>query len=372
MARKPNGEGSYQELPSGQVRLRVYAEVDGIVVRKSFTGRNKTECRRKRDEWLKSDRKVAIEKATTLRQWAVHWMDVYCKPRVSYVTHNQYQMYLDNHILPFQIGARALGDMKLNDIKPAHIAKLYAEAKGHRGEQLSRSALCKLRIVLTGIFRTAIDNNLCLRNPVANVKLPDKEPPQIAVFPPAQIRMVIEHLDKSVAGAYVALLLHTGLRPGELLGLMWRDVDESNRLIFVRQSLTLTPNGYEVTPGTKTKHDRTVPYEDILQQHLDRIPRQGDYVVARNHRGQFTHHNHDTFRAVFDGFFEELNSTLETPLPRITPHKCRHTFATYLLRSGVDIRYVQQLLGHSTISTTEIYTHADEDTLRENAAKLKY
>jgi site-specific recombinase XerD len=56
----------------------------------------------------------------------------------------------------------------------------------------------------------------------------------------------------------------------------------------------------------------------------------------------------------------------------MSPHKCRHTFATYMLRSGADIRYVQTLLGHSTIKTTEIYTEVDVDDLKANVAKLKY
>jgi len=94
--------------------------------------------------------------------------------------------------------------------------------------------------------------------------------------------------------------------------------------------------------------------------------------VARQRNGEYTHHTHDSFKVIFDGFFADLNATLETPLPRITPHKCRHTFATYLIQGGADIRYVQELLGHSTITTTEIYTQVDVDSLRDNIAKLKY
>lgn len=54
------------------------------------------------------------------------------------------------------------------------------------------------------------------------------------------------------------------------------------------------------------------------------------------------------------------------------PHKCRHTFATYMLRSGADIRAIQTLLGHATLKTTEIYTEVDVDDLKNNVKKLNF
>ncbi|MCL2531553.1 MAG: site-specific integrase [Oscillospiraceae bacterium] len=372
MPRKANGEGTFDVLPSGKTRLRVTVDVDDIPVRKAFVGRNKTECRRLRDEWLQSENKVAVEKVQTLQQWSVHWMEFYCKPNVAYATHTQYQMYLDNHILPFKLGKVTLGDMKLTDVRPAHIARLYADACNKAGQPLSRSAVNKFRVILSGVFKTAIDNCLCQRNPAAGVKLPEREKAPIVIYTTSQIQKVIDALESSMAGAYIAIMLHTGLRPGEFLGLEWKDVDELNQRIYVKQSLKATAQGKQVTPGTKTKRNRVVPYGDALQPHLDRIPRHGDFVVARQRNGEYTHHTHDSFKVVFDGFFAELNAALETPLPRTTPHKCRHTFATYLLQGGADIRYVQELLGHSTITTTEIYTQVDVDALRDNIVKLTY
>jgi len=56
----------------------------------------------------------------------------------------------------------------------------------------------------------------------------------------------------------------------------------------------------------------------------------------------------------------------------MSPYKCRHPFATYMLRSGVDLRYVQTLMGHSTIETTGIYTEVNVDDFKDNIIKLKF
>lgn len=158
-----------------------------------------------------------------------------------------------------------------------------------------------------------------------------------------------------------------------MLGLMWGDIDIENQCFNIRRSLKRTENGKEITPSTKNKKERVIPYDgDTLQKYIDKIPRNGLYVISREKDSISTHHTHSSFDTIYYRFFDDLNKMLEDPLPKMTPHKCRHTFATYMLKSGADIRYMQALLGHSTISTTEIYTHVETEDLRANVAKLKY
>ena len=124
--------------------------------------------------------------------------------------------------------------------------------------------------------------------------------------------------------------------------------------------------------GTKTNQIRFIPYNNYLQAVLDRLPRHSRFVLARNTRGSASHHTHSSFETAYYKFWDDLNATLEEKIPRITPHKLRHTFATFLLRSDVDSYYVMTLLGHSVITTTQIYQHADINDLRKQVERLQF
>lgn len=363
--RKANGEGTITKLPSGSYRLRTVDEIDGVTVRKSFTASSPTACRKAHKEWLASDNKVAIERVKTVGEWAAHWLEVYVKPKISWGTYNNYRMYVRDHIVP------ALGVIRLTDVRPAHIAKLYANDKNKFGEPSSRAALRDIKTCLFGIFGTAIDNNLCNKNPAAKVPLPEKGQQEIQVYTEMQMQHIVGFLEQHEYGPHVAFLLYTGMRVGEFLALMWSDVDRINKTITVRRTVKKSESGLIVGDSTKTKKARVVPYDAALEIHLDKLPRTGLYVICRENGN---HHTHKTYDTIYKRFIHTLNEGLsdEEQIPYLSPHKCRHTFGTYMLRNGVDIRVVQALLGHTTIKTTEIYTHVNVEDLRDNIRKLKY
>lgn len=142
--------------------------------------------------------------------------------------------------------------------------------------------------------------------------------------------------------------------------------------IHIRRSLTRTEEGEVVGDHTKTKKERVVPYDKGLEPYLIAAPHNGLYVICNADGSTLSHRQFDT---IYYSFFRDLNATIDNDvdkLPRLTPHKCRHTFATYMLRSGVDIRVVQLIMGHSTIKTTEIYTQVDVEDMKRNITKLTF
>lgn len=146
------------------------------------------------------------------------------------------------------------------------------------------------------------------------------------------------------------LLYSTGVRVAELCGLDVADVDQHRRVLRV------------LGKGAK---ERTVPYGVPAQQALDDWLRLGRSALAgpasgaalllgaRGGRLQPT-----IARRIVSGYASA------TGLPRTTPHRLRHSAATHLLEGGADLRAVQELLGHSALSSTQIYTHVSVERLR--------
>jgi integrase/recombinase XerC len=151
--------------------------------------------------------------------------------------------------------------------------------------------------------------------------------------------------------AILELLYATGVRVGELCGLDVDDVDQERRIVRVLG---------------KGRKERSVPYgrpsERALTVWLQRgrprlaTPRSGPALFLGARGGRIDQ------RTVRTMVHERL---ADVPgLPDLGPHGLRHTAATHLLEGGADLRSVQELLGHASLATTQIYTHVTTDRLR--------
>ncbi|MEV4813930.1 tyrosine recombinase XerC [Micromonospora avicenniae] len=150
--------------------------------------------------------------------------------------------------------------------------------------------------------------------------------------------------------ALLELLYGTGVRVSEACGLDLADIDHGRRVIRV-----LGKGGRE----------RAVPYGVPAQRALDDWVRHGRPALAAPHsrdalflgaRGGRL--NPTTARRIVGGYAQAAD------LPRTSPHGLRHSAATHLLEGGADLRAVQELLGHSSLASTQIYTHVSVERLR--------
>ncbi len=145
--------------------------------------------------------------------------------------------------------------------------------------------------------------------------------------------------------AILELLYATGIRVGELVSLMVRDVDMRSRRLKVSGK-----GGKErVIPFTKTAGD-------LMEGSLYARP-EGDEGLFLSVNGNRLHER--DVRRIVDSCVKKAAIT-----KRISPHKIRHSFATHLLENGADLRSVQELLGHESLSTTQIYTHVTMEKLQ--------
>ena len=343
--RSANGQGTFRKRSNGTWEFRVTTE-DGS--QKSFYGSKQSTARQKYEDWLAGENR--IEKVRTVAQWAPQWLELYKKPSVCYGTYRNYEMYTENYIIPF------FNNTKLDEVRPAHIKKFFSQIN-----DLSLSAKKHIYYAVKGIFDSAVENRMCSRSPVTEFKMPRKErmaAKDIQVFTPDEVQQIITKAPTVQYGHYVLLLLYTGLRMGELLALQWTDINDD--IITVRRSLARSEDGH-ANEATKSGKSRFVGVTNNLKNILDTIPKESLYVIWDN--GQLTPNQ---FSHRYKVALKEIG------VDYLSPHKCRHTYATYLVRGGADLRSVQTLLGHSSLDVTEIYTHVNVDDIKRNVVKLGY
>ena len=143
----------------------------------------------------------------------------------------------------------------------------------------------------------------------------------------------------------LTLLYSTGLRISELVKLLKKDIDFDERTIRVRG---------------KGDKDRIVLFDEntkeLLVDFIDTYQSDSEYIFTNKNGNKLTPRY---VQMMIKKYANEAGIT-----KKVTPHVLRHSFATHLLKNGVDIRVIQQLLGHSSLSTTQIYTSVDMDTIK--------
>lgn len=150
--------------------------------------------------------------------------------------------------------------------------------------------------------------------------------------------------------AIVHVLAFGGLRVGELCHLSLEDIEFERNLLHIRSG--------------KGDKDREVIIEDRTRAAIDR------YLTERTLAGESTTRLFPVGPVTVERMIRK--AAVRAGIPRrVTPHMLRHTLATALLSRGCDIRYIQKLLGHSSVATTQIYTHVDTQALRDAYARAK-
>lgn len=354
--RQKNGTGSFRKRRSGEkeiveYRVSVGIGMDGSAIRKSFYGPSERDCLKQYKAWIKDGQNISIEKVKTIGEWADKWLELYKKGKVAYGTYRNYKLYVEKHIKPH------LGKLKFSQVRPAHI-----EAFLQTEDKLSESARHHILIALNGIFKTAVENHYCSENPV---KMPKSRPLEqsinVKVFAKEEIDAILK--SNHPLAVFPQLLMLTGMRRGELLALTWSDIDFKNDIITISKAVARTETGGYHIKTTKSGKTRYIGMGTQLKQVLENLPRLGIYVLTTKKRQLLSPNQFDK---LYKRFFTESD------LEFLSPHKCRHTYATYLQKGGADLRAIQELLGHSKVTVTEIYTHVDAEDLKKNVSKLAY
>jgi integrase/recombinase XerC len=227
---------------------------------------------------------------------------------------------------------------------------------------MSRSTLARRSATARSFTTWAMREEIIHTDPALRLRAPRTEKSLPGVLQPQQLARMLAGLAEAAAEgsplavrnrAMVELLYATGLRVGELAGM---DVDDLN------------PDRRTLRVVGKGNKERTVPYGVPAAVAVDDWLRRGRPLLAKEGSGpalflgsRGNRVDQRQVRAVVKGLLEALGDTSATG-----PHALRHSAATHLLDGGADLRAVQEILGHSSLATTQIYTHVSVDRLRKS------
>ena len=254
---------------------------------------------------------------------------------------NEFNLYLEKSNLDFK-------KIDYHQIKPylMHLHDL----------KYKRTTISRKLSSLRSFYKYLSKEGIVADNPFILVSLPKKEKklPSFLYYNELDDLFEVPNMDEPLGQRnrlILELLYATGIRVSELVNIKLSDIDSFNKVI------TITGKGNKM---------REVLYGEYCKEYMDIYLNDGRISLLKNKKSDHLIINNRGDAITTRSIRYILNNIIkETALKKhITPHTLRHTFATHLIDSGADLLTVQELLGHESLSTTQIYTHITNERLR--------
>jgi len=281
---------------------------------------------------------VCEPKKILFKDFAVDYLE-YSKANKALSSYDRDVTTVQGHLLP------VWRDFQLSRIT----AKMIEEYKLQRLEKVKPSTLNREMNTIKNLFSKATEWEYLRESPAKLVKWIKTGKGSLRCLSREEAEAFIEASKLSQNHHFypiVVVALYTGMRRGEILRLQWQDVDfKSGKIQVVSRD-----GGY-----TKNYESRSIPMNESLKEVLKKHPRRLDspYVFC-NEKGE-------PFKDVDTSF---ANALKKSAVPHFRFHDLRHTFASWLVMGGVDIRTVQELLGHKDLRMTMRYAHLAPDHMK--------
>lgn len=362
---------------SYQIRVGVGYKPDGTQISRSMTWSPAPGMSERQIEKELNRQAVIFEEECKSRSaggmvkfeiFAEEWFSEYAKPNLRNTTFN----FLYHQRLRVY---RAIGDTSMEKITVRQLQEFINSlskdgANEVNGKPLSPKTVRHVLSLVSDIFAYAVRMGIARENPCVRVVLPKLVRKEKKIYTVEETVRLMELLRKEPVKyrAFFYLLIYSGCRRGELLGLEWRDVDFANCLISIRRTSCYTPDRGTYTDTTKTEQSKRtlkLPQEvmDILCELREFQLRQADIFGDKwvESGRLFTKENGEPQHPNTSYHWLE-KFCARNGLPFYGLHSFRHLFASLLVSNGVDIVTVSGVLGHSAVSTTSnIYCHMLED-----------
>ena len=265
--------------------------------------------------------------------------------------------YSNNTIASYRNDLKIFSEYMPSDLNKINAKKLKDYLVHLKKLKLSEKSIAHNITVLRSFYKYLMIEKVVKENPIALIELPKikKTIPSVLSYDEITTLLNIEVNDKYTARnkAMLELMYATGLRVSELVNVKLSDIDLINALIR--------------TMGKGSK-ERIIPLGDYAITALNiyiNLYRDSFLIKGRSEYLFINNHGEKMSRV---GFFKIIKKlALEKGIKtKFSPHTLRHSFATHLLDAGADLRSIQELLGHSDIKTTQIYTHVSKQKIRQD------
>ena len=315
----------------------------------------------------------------TLGEWLDLWLDVYMRHSLKQSTYNSYDSYAKKHFKP------ALGNVRLADLTTRMLQQLYNYKIENEG--LSPKTIRNLNLYLHKALGQAKNEGLILTNPAEGIILPRSSRPQIEILTRDEQARLVQASFQHRYGVFIRLVLMTGIRLGELLGLQWCDVDFRTNTLHIQRTLNRLQKMDAPTDGSsrteiviqepKTENSiRIIPLlasvvTDLLNwrkvQEADKAVTE-DYVesgfIVTNPMGGYIEPR------TFSDYYHQILDL--AGLRHFTFHALRHTFASRAMEQGMDEKTLSTILGHYSVSfTLDTYAHVLDEHLHKEMSLME-
>lgn len=255
-----------------------------------------------------------------------------------------------NTILAYESDITAFFEYFKDGVMSVKRKDLSNYTKNLAKNNLNPSSITRKIASLKGFFKYLCFNRIIDINPACSLsspKLPKKLPKVLSI---SEIERILKNNLSPLEAAIVELLYSAGVRVSELCNLQKRNIDLAQKMIKV------------FGKGSK---ERIIPINNKCIEALKRYIRLRD-IISIKYGDKSTFFLDEQGRKVTrQKVYKIIKQQGDLIFKSISPHTIRHSFATHLLEQGADLRVVQELLGHASIVTTQLYTHISKKTLRD-------
>ena len=354
-------------------KITVGRNADGSLRRISVYGTTKKELERKVAE-IQTDLERGIFLSTetvTFGAVAENWITFF-KPLISEKMRLRYKGIIGGHLKPLE-------EMKVKDLRPMHLQRIINDmAKAGYAQK----SMQMVKLTASQVLDHAMQNDLVYRNVFEKLKVPHVESVPREPITEEQRDLILRTWKGHRMGVPALIMLYCGLRRGELLALLWSDVDLNNQTLSVTKAADMPTNATTVKKPKTRAGIRTVPIPNAILPALKwaRSDSKSMYVCPNMTTGGIM--SAQAYGQAWRSYMHYLNiqaggkdrSRINPKIVAMEPftaHQLRHSYATMLYDADVDVKTAQKLLGHADFGVTmKIYTHLSAEKETAGIEKL--